>query len=101
MAGRTPGEWGYRAYSYPERFSGFIFGRTTELTYIVAEVVGHDGMPDSLGEPFDNGPLLSAAPDMLAALEVLTHNWDTVDEDSRPEGMTQALAAIAKAKGAV
>ena len=39
--------------------------------------------------------------ELVDALEVLTHNWDTVDEDSRPEGMTQALAAIAKAKGEV
>ena len=36
---------------------------------------------------------------MEKALEVLTHNWNTVEEGSRPSGMTEALAALAKARG--
>ena len=46
-----------------------------------------------------NARFIATAPDMFNALEAVTHLWDTVFEEGRPEGMTQALEALAKAKG--
>ena len=103
MTEHTPGPWSYIPYSTGPRggFAGFISGSTADNTYIVAEVVEHDGSPESLGEAFQNGPFIAAAPDLLeqrdellAALEsavlVLHHNdWQR----------EKAHAAIAKATG--
>ena len=86
MAEHTAGEW----------VANGLRIQTVEHGTVLAMVCKYDLYDDTA---YADAKRMAAAPDMLAALEVLTHNWDTVDEDSRPEGMTQALAAIAKAKG--
>ena len=65
----TPPPWRYITYGHPKvgPYSGFITGSTPDNTYTIAEVVDHPGTPDSMGEYFDNGPVLAAAPEMLEA----------------------------------
>ena len=46
-----------------------------------------------------NARFIAAAPDMEAILERLVYHWNDLDIEARRELMTDARAAIAKAKG--
>ena len=46
-----------------------------------------------------NARFIAAAPDMEAVLERLVYHWNNLDIEARRELMTDARAAITKAKG--
>lgn len=91
----TIGHWSYGAkLSGSENHRGFRVG--TEKSWLIAEVMPID-MDGKEGEA--NAALISAAPDLLEALEaMLTHMGMDEDEWNKPT-FDQARAAIKKARG--
>ena len=85
ITGPTSGPW----HAYPDTEGNWHISRThtpPQTNTPIAPTV-------------ENARRIAAAPDMEKALEAITCFWDTVDKEGRPEGMTQALEALSKAKG--
>lgn len=105
MGEHTPGPWRLSAesegYCRVEAGRGYYTGPFVDTGF---EVTGFTGEA--------NARLIAAAPDLLAALEEIAHNWEIIDEDDDAifnlssefieawrEAGEIANAAIAKAKG--
>ena len=94
----TPGPWALANSWDTRRHAGAVV-QTTETDY------GTKGVPVAyiakrMGEaPAANAHLIAAAPDLLAALEIIAAYWDAGNFTRRPEICDCARAAIAKARG--
>ena len=64
-------------------------------TYFVASVGNGTNGDDSHQRAKQNAQLISAAPDLLAALHKIVNNWSNL----HPKDLQQARAAIARAEG--
>lgn len=93
-AQHTPGPW-RRNIKPISRYPIIFAGRNTH----VAQVLVSQGM--AVGEDEANAELILAAPDLLAALEVMVKAYweDGTPDGQQPDAIEKACAAIAKARG--
>lgn len=100
MSGHTPGPWAVEGSGV----SAHHAANDKRCQYWICDQVNGDRRPDATtGRPSDNARLIAAAPDLLAALEMVRD----ADNDCRDDGLPciPALArgaidgAIAKATG--
>ena len=81
MGERTPGPW-----------EAYLHGGN-------ACIKAADGKHIGYGYGHDNARFIAAAPDMEAVLERFVYHWNEIDIEARRELMTDARAALAKARG--
>lgn len=87
MSHYTPGPWEF-IEGDPENGDVYVKMDDSHDVY-VANMEGSDYIDHA------NGRLITAAPDLLEALQKILNNWDNL----HPKDRQQARAAIAKAQG--
>ena len=98
----TPGPWEVRIpFSTAARFPAYIVSSEPNERFIAA-MYGSGGDYDKRLEAAQNARLIAAAPDLLEALQALTHSLDYADllHDDQRKAFKHARAAVAKAGGA-
>jgi hypothetical protein len=102
-AKHTPGPWSYRPQKYddwgyvrgPKEADGFqpFICQAKDMRAMDEDVLNEHRRNGT--DPWEaNARLIAAAPDLLEALERIVFDWD-----GEPDDMSEAHAAIAKAKG--
>jgi hypothetical protein len=99
MTRHTPGPWHVGTLPPPEW--RYVCSDNGDTIAAVAEWDGFDLVQEFCADQARaNARLIAAAPDMLAALNVVAAQLDDIDNIANPEACKIVLAAIAKATGA-
>lgn len=96
MTKHTPGPWRIEIDDSPDAEWSRRYPNIIADEY---EVVGTEGMYGDLETDMANARLIAAAPELLAALDMMERHFSRYDDTHNNLVLEQARAAIAKATG--